>query len=279
MTQNYLTVDVEDYYQVSAFEAIVGCDKWEHYVPRVKENTRNILNVLDRHSVKATFFVLGWTAKKNPDLIKKIAEKGHKIGCHSYFHRLIYDISREDFREDTQNAKDILEQITGESVRGYRAPSYSITRRSLWALDILEELGFEFDSSIFPIHHDRYGMPDAPRFRYRIPGHNLIEYPMSTSIFFGRKIPVSGGGYFRLFPYRFTKMALMKINQKEKQPFVFFIHPWEIDPRQPRIKGAGAVSRFRHYTNLAKTAERFEKLLNDFDFIPIPDSSNSRQNG
>ena len=278
MIKNYLTIDVEDYYQVSAFESIVGFAKWDQYPQRVMNNTRRILQVLERHNVKATFFVLGWIGEKNPHLIKDIMEKGHRIGCHSYEHRLLYNLSPQEFEQDTRRAKDVLEQITGKSVRGYRAPSYSITRRSLWAFDILEDLGFEFSSSIFPIHHDRYGIPDAPRFKFKVPGHDLVEYPISTSRFFGRNIPVSGGGYFRLFPYRLTRMALSKINKREHQPFVFFIHPWEMDPEQPRMKGASAVSRFRHYTNLAKTAERFEKLLGDFDFIPIPDASKSRQN-
>ena len=278
MIKNYLTIDVEDYYQVSAFEPLVGLAKWDQCPPRVVNNTRRILQALERHNVKATFFVLGWTGEKNPHLIKEIMEKGHHIGCHSYEHRLVYNLSPQEFKQDTHRAKDILEQITGKRVRGYRAPSYSITRRSLWAFDILEDLGFEFSSSIFPIHHDRYGIPDAPRFRYKVPGHDLVEYPISTARFMGRNIPISGGGYFRLFPYRLTKMALLKINRRENQPFLFFIHPWEMDPEQPRMKGAGAVSRFRHYTNLAKTEERFEKLLSDFDFIPIPGGSNSRQN-
>ena len=278
MIQNYLTVDVEDYYQVSAFEPLVGLAKWDQYPSRVVKNTRTILQALDRHHVKATFFVLGWTGERNPDLVKEIMEKGHLIGCHSYQHRLIYNLSPREFREDTRRAKDVLEHITGRPVLGYRAPSYSITRQSLWAYDILEELGFEYSSSIFPIHHDRYGIPDAPRFRYKIPGHDIIEYPISTARFLGRNIPVSGGGYFRLFPYRFTKMALSKINKRENQPFVFFIHPWETDPEQPKMKYASPLSEFRHYTNLGKTEERLEKLLNDFQFIPIPGRSDNRQN-
>lgn len=275
LIKNYLSVDVEDYYQVSAFEPVIGPEKWDYYAPRVVANTMAILDLLERHDAKATFFVLGWTGRKNPHLIKEIAEAGHEIGCHSCYHRLIYNLSPEEFRKDTRNTKDILEQITGKRVCGYRAPSYSITLQSLWAFDILEELGFEFDSSIFPIHHDRYGIPDAPRFMYKISDSNLIEYPISTSIISGCRIPVSGGGYFRLFPYWFTRTALRRINEREKQPFVFFIHPWEIDPKQPRIKGASTISKFRHYVNLSKTAERFENLLNDFKFVPIPDQSDS----
>jgi polysaccharide deacetylase family protein (PEP-CTERM system associated) len=278
MLQNYLTIDVEDYYQVSAFEPLVGLAKWDQYPSRVVKNTRAILEALDRHYTKATFFVLGWTAERNPDLVKEIMTGGHPIGCHSYQHRLIYNLSPNEFREDTRRAKDILEQITGKAILGYRAPSYSITRQSLWAYDILEELGFAFSSSIFPIHHDRYGMPDAPRFKYKVPHHNIIEYPISTCRFFGRNIPVSGGGYFRIFPYWFTKMALSKINARENQPFVFFVHPWEIDPEQPKMMSATALSKFRHYTNLSKTMERFEKLLNDFRFVPIPEDQNPQNN-
>lgn len=266
---NFLTIDVEDYYQVSAFEEIVGFDKWDDFTPRVEKNTRRILGILERHDIKATFFVLGWTAEKFPNLVKEISDQGHEIGCHSYSHQLVYNLSPDEFRKDTQKAKDILEQLAARKVRGYRAPSYSITQKSLWAFEILEGLGFEFDSSVFPIYHDRYGVPDAPRFKYKIPGHNLIEYPISTALFWRYKMPIAGGGYFRLFPYWFTKMALRKINEKEAQPFVFYLHPWEIDSGQPRMKNASPVSKFRHYINIDKTAERFNKLLHDFEFKPI----------
>lgn len=273
MIQNYLTVDVEDYYQVSAFEPIVGASNWSHYPSRVSKNTRIILETLARHNVKATFFVVGWTGKHHPHLVKEILENGHNIGCHSYYHRLIYNLTSQEFKEETHRAKDVLEQITGKSVLGYRAPSYSITKQSLWAYDILEELGFSYSSSIFPIHHDRYGIPDAPRFRHKVPGHDIMEYPISTARYLGRNIPVSGGGYFRLLPYYFTRMALSRINNTECQPFVFFIHPWELDPEQPRMKGASPLSRFRHYTNLGKTKKRFQKLLNAFQFGSIPEDS------
>jgi len=276
--QNYLTVDVEDYYQVSAFEPLVGLTKWDQYSSRVVKNTRTILRALDRHHAKATFFVLGWTGERYPDVVREIMAKGHPIGCHSYQHRLIYTLSPNEFREDTRRAKDVLEEITGKPILGYRAPSYSITRQSLWAYGILEDLGFEFSSSVFPIYHDRYGMPGAPRFKFKVPGHDIIEYPISTARFLGRNIPVSGGGYFRIFPYQFTKTALLRINKRENHPFVFFIHPWEIDPEQPKMKHAGPLSRFRHYTNLSKTKERFEKLLNDFQFIPITEAQNRPNN-
>jgi len=270
MTQsNYLTIDVEDYFQVSAFEGIVSKDDWESFDSRVVRNTRKILTLLDHHNVRATFFVLGWTAQKQPDLVKEIFAKGHEIACHSYYHRLVYNLTPEEFYADTQQAKDILEQITGNKVDGYRAPSYSITKRSLWAIDILAELGFQYDSSIFPIYHDRYGIPDAPRFSYRLPARNMTEYPISTALFFGKKIPIAGGGYFRLFPYWFTRMALRRINKKEGKPFVFYVHPWEIDPEQPRMKEANPLSRFRHYVNLNKTYDRLRQLLRDFSFGPL----------
>jgi polysaccharide deacetylase family protein (PEP-CTERM system associated) len=269
MITNYLTVDVEDYFQVSAFEDIVGKDKWEHYPLRVEENTKKILDIFDSYNVKATFFILGWIAEKFPALVKEIDAKGHEIGCHSYYHRLVYDLTPDEFREDTRKTKDLLEHLTGRKVLGYRAPSYTITKRSLWALDILEELGFAYDSSIFPIYHDRYGLPGAPRFEYKLPDHDLIEYPISTSIIMGRKIPVAGGGYFRLFPYWFMRMALKKINVREQQPFIFYFHPWEIDPGQPRMKNSRPLSKFRHYLNLSKTTDRLRCLLEDFSFGPI----------
>jgi len=269
MLTNYLTVDVEDYFQVSAFEDIVGKDRWDTYTPRVEENTKKILDLFDSYNVKATFFVLGWIAEKFPALVREIDARGHEIGCHSYYHRLVYDLTPDEFREDTSKTKNLLEQLTGRKVLGYRAPSYTITRRSLWALDILKELGFAYDSSIFPIYHDRYGLPGAPRFRYEMPDHDMIEYPISTSLIMGRKIPVAGGGYFRLFPYWFSRMALKKINEKERQPFIFYFHPWEIDPGQPRMENCKPLSRFRHYINLKKTSGRLRQLLKDFSFAPI----------
>ncbi|MHC4453633.1 MAG: DUF3473 domain-containing protein, partial [Planctomycetota bacterium] len=193
-------------------------------------------------------------------------------------HRLVYNISPDEFRSDLIKAKNILEDIIGKRVVGYRAPSYSITNKSIWALEILEELGFEYDSSVFPVAHDRYGIPDAPRFKYKLHGRDMVEYPPTTSIILGRKIPVSGGGYFRLFPYWFTRMALSKINIKENQPFVFYIHPWEIDPEQPRMNGADVFSRFRHYNNLVKTVKRFTKLLQDFQFGPITTQEKIKEN-
>lgn len=266
---NFLTIDVEDYFHVSAFETIVTKEQWPAYECRVVSNTTKVLDLLDRHGVKATFFVLGWVAEHYPDLVAEIDRRGHEIGCHSYYHRLVYDMTPHQFKEDTARAKDVLEQLLGKRVRGYRAPSYSITQKSLWAYDILEELGFEYDSSVFPIHHDRYGIPGAPRFPYRVPGHTLQEYPLSTAPIYGNHIPVSGGGYFRLFPYWFIKGALKRINKEEGRSFMFYFHPWEIDPFQPKIRTKNILSRFRHYVNLSRTLPRLDLLLQDFRFRGI----------
>lgn len=267
--RNYLTIDVEEHFQVSAFEKNIPISDWIHHESRAQNNTNNILKILSEHNIKATFFIVGWVAEKSPELVKSIKREGHEIGCHSYAHRRVYDLTPKQFREDTKKAKDILEEIISEQIAGYRAPSYSITNSSLWALEILSDLGFTYDSSIFPIYHDAYGIPNAPRFQYKHKEINLTEYPISTTLMFGRKIPISGGGYFRFFPYWFTKMGLKSINTKERQPFMFYLHPWEIDPGQPRFNQASVLSKFRHYNNLKKTAGRLEKLLDDFSFGPI----------
>jgi polysaccharide deacetylase family protein (PEP-CTERM system associated) len=264
---NYLTIDVEDYYHVSAFENVIRFEDWDNYESRVVNNTKKLLEMLSgAGEIKATFFILGWVAEKHPEIVKEIDTNGHEIACHSYRHRLVYNMSPEEFRNDLLKAKKILEDIIGKKIKGYRAPSYSITKKSIWAFDILAELGFEYDSSIFPINHDFYGIPNAPRFKYKLSGHDLVEYPISTYKLFGFNIPVSGGGYFRLLPYCFTRIALNKINTNERQPFVFYIHPWEIDPEQPRVKNIVTLSRFRHYFNQDKTEFRFKQLLNDFNF-------------
>ena len=267
---NYLTIDVEEHFQVAAFDDIINPTDWDSHESRVVKNTKLILEILGKHKTKATFFIVGWTAERHPDLVREIDRQGHNIGCHSYMHKKIYDLTPEEFRKDTAKAKAILEQITGKKIVGYRAPSYSITNKSLWALDILEELGFEYDSSIFPVHHDNYGIPDAPRFKYHHPNKKLTEYPISTARVLGNNVPVAGGGYFRLFPYWLTKKFLKKINVLEKQPFMFYLHPWEVYPDQPRVQKSKMLSKFRHYNNLSKTKERFENLLNDFKFGAIP---------
>lgn len=269
MMTNFLTIDVEDYFQVSAFDDIIRPDQWDRYESRVERNTSFLLDLLAQKQIKATFFVVGWIAERYPGIVRSIVGQGHELACHSYLHRRIYTFTPDEFREDTKRAKGILEDLSGKRISGYRAPSYSITEKSLWALDILEELGFTWDSSIFPIRHDMYGIPDAPRFFYKLPNHDMVEFPISTAVFWGRRLPVGGGGYFRLFPYWFTKMALQRINECEKQPFMFYLHPWEIDPGQPRMKKASLFSRFRHYNNLEKTEARLNRLLDDFSFDKI----------
>jgi len=242
---NYLSIDVEDYFQVSAFEGVIRPEDWSGRESRVERNTEKILQIFAERGIKAIFFVVGWIAERHQQLVRDIVAASHEIGCHSYLHRRIYNLAPEEFREDTKKAKAILEEQSGRPVLGYRAPTYSITKKSLWALDILQELGFNYDSSIFPIHHDMYGIPDAPRFPYKLPDHDLMEYPISTAIFFGRKVPVARGGYFRLFSYWFTRLALRSINEDEGKPFIFYLHPWEMDPGQPRFTHASALSRFR----------------------------------
>ncbi len=267
---NYLTIDVEDYYQVSAFEEVVTPSMWDSMPSRVERNTQILLDMLDAFKTRATFFVVGWIAERHPNLVRSIIDRGHEIGCHSYLHRRVYTLTPAEFRDDTKKAKDILENICEQVVLGYRAPSYSITSNSLWALDILAALGFKYDSSVFPICHDIYGIPGAPRFSYVLPGCDIVELPISTARFLGRNIPVAGGGYFRLFPYWITRFFLRKINREDKRPFVFYLHPWEVDPGQPRFSQASPFSRFRHYNNLNKTAGRFRQLLQDFSFGAIP---------
>jgi polysaccharide deacetylase family protein (PEP-CTERM system associated) len=265
---NAMTVDVEDYFHVSAFAASVQRNDWERFESRVVANTSRLLELFAAHEVSATFFVLGWVAERQPALIRSIAAQGHEIACHGYSHQLVYRQSPEEFRAETQRAKTALEDIAQRPVLGYRAASYSITAQSLWALDVLAELGFTYDSSIFPVTHDRYGISGARRepHRLRTPrGHELVEFPLSTVELWRYRLPVSGGGYFRLFPYALTRAALSAINTRERRPFVFYLHPWEIDPSQPRIE-AGWLSRFRHYNNLDKCEARLRKLVSEFSF-------------
>jgi polysaccharide deacetylase family protein (PEP-CTERM system associated) len=264
---NALTIDVEDYYHVSAFERVVRYEDWDLYESRVKRNTDRILDLLDEHQTKATFFVLGWVAEQQPKSIRAISERGHEVASHGYAHRRIYTQTPDQFREETRRSKRIIEDIIGRPVIGYRAASYSVTRKSLWALDILSEEGFRYDSSIFPIFRDRYGIPGYPRFPHRVKvnGGHLMEYPLSTVRVGGINIPIAGGGYLRLFPYAFTRWGLRWINEQEKQPAIVYLHPWEIDPDQPRMDG-NLLSNFRHYVNLDGTEEKFISLLREFKF-------------
>jgi polysaccharide deacetylase family protein (PEP-CTERM system associated) len=265
--QNAFTLDVEDYFQVSAFESAVKRDAWERFPPRVEDNTRRVLDLLDRHGTKGTCFVLGWIAERHPQLVQEIATRGHEVACHGYSHRLIYNQTPADFAEETRRSKDALEQIIGRPVRGYRAASYSITGKSLWALDTLIELGFAYDSSIFPVHHDRYGIPAAPRFPHVIEraGGSIVEFPISTLNLGVYRLPVGGGGYFRIFPYWLSAGAIKYLNARERKPAMFYVHPWEVDPGQPRI-GASLLSRFRHYYHLDRCEQRLDRLLSGAPF-------------
>jgi len=266
--KNAFTVDVEDYFQVEGFANAIDRGSWDGFRTRVKGNTSLLLNMLDQRKVRATFFVLGWVARKHPEIVRQIAAAGHEVASHGMSHRLIYTQAPDEFRQETRDAKALLEDLAQKPVTGYRAATYSITSRSLWALDILCEEGFRYDSSIFPMRHDRYGIPDAeqkPHVLTTPGGARLVEFPISVLRYGGAKIPVAGGGYFRLFPYGLTRWALRKLNAQQ-QEFVFYIHPWEVDPDQPRVEGAGALSRFRHYLNLDRCAERLGRLLGDFEF-------------
>ena len=272
MTQvNALTVDVEDYFQVNAFAPYISRESWDSFPLRVDTNTRRILDLFDEYDVKATFFVLGWVAKRLPQLAREIQQRGHEIACHGYHHELIYAIGPERFREDIRTAKELLEDQTGARISGYRAPSYSITRHSLWALQILVEEGFSYDSSIFPVHHDTYGIPGAQRFPHTLQtdAGSLLEFPLTTMpLLRGRWetcLPIAGGGYLRLLPAALISKGMATINAKEKQPVVLYFHPWEIDPDQPRVK-AGIKSTFRHYVNLGRTMKKLQYLLSHLRF-------------
>ncbi len=265
--KNALTVDVEDYFHVSAFAKSINRKDWDKHPLRVEKNTHRLLDLFDEAQVKATFFVLGWVADRNKGLVKEIANRGHEVASHGYSHQLIYNQTPDVFREETIRSKSLLEDIVQVPVRGYRAASYSITSESLWALDILAEAGFDYDSSIFPVRHDRYGIPDAKEIPHALKtpqGYSLVEFPLSTAKIFNYKLPVAGGGYFRLYPYVLTRAGLRQVNSRQ-QPFIFYLHPWEIDPDQPKVE-AGWFSRFRHYNNLEKCESRLRRLMQDFQF-------------
>jgi polysaccharide deacetylase family protein (PEP-CTERM system associated) len=260
--RNVISVDVEDYFHAEVFSKVVRPTDWDTCPPRVENNTRRILELFARCDVQATFFVLGWVAQRYPGLVREIAAAGHELACHSYAHQLIYNLQPEVFRDDTRRAKDLIEQVAGVAIYGYRAPTFSIDTRSLWALDILAEMGFTYDSSIFPIYHDRYGIPQAPRFPFRVltSAGPIIEYPMTTFRLWGEhNLPVGGGGYLRLLPRWYTHLGRHHA-RKDNLPVIAYVHPWEIDAQQPRLK-LGFKSRLRHYTNLGKTYERLGDML------------------
>lgn len=271
---NAFSVDVEDYFQVSAFEDQIDRSDWDSYPLRVENNTRRIVEILEEHQVRATFFVLGWVAEKMPRLIQEIHELGHEIASHSHWHRLIYRMTPERFREDLVRSQDVLQSLIGDKITSFRAPSFSITEKSKWALEILAEEGFTTDSSIFPIYHDRYGIPNAPTGIHQIQTKSgpLWEFPPSVVRIARINVPVSGGGYFRLYPNHWSLHWLESINSRESKPFVFYIHPWEIDPGQPRLNAGSRVSRLRHYVNLSSTENKLHQLLQRFQFGTVSET-------
>lgn len=267
-----MTVDVEDYFHVAAFKDVISPADWDRWQPRVVDNTRRLLDIFDRFDIEATFFVLGWVAERRPELVREIHRRGHEIASHGYSHQLIFEQSPEVFRRETARSKAILQDAIGEEVSGYRAASYSIVKSSTWALDILAELGFTWDSSIFPVHHDTYGMVGSPDQPYRLTtpsGYELTEFPLTTATVFGFPLPAAGGGYFRQYPYRLSKWLLERASGHGERPVIFYLHPWEVDPEQPRVPGASWKSRFRHYTNLSRCRSRLERLCGDFNFTSV----------
>ncbi len=268
---NALSVDLEEYFQVSGFEKYVDRSAWDTLPSRIVRNTDRVLEILGKAKTKATFFVVGWIAERHPTVVRWIAEAGHEIACHSYWHRLVYDLTPEEFRADTERAVAAIEAASGVKVRGYRAPSYSITSQSRWALDILMDMGFQFDSSIFPVEHDRYGWPGSSRFVEeirRVDETVLWEFPPSTYPLMNRAVPVAGGGYLRMLPYNYSKWALEHINLEEGRAGCVYFHPWEIDSEQPRLS-TSAASWLRHSFGISGMEEKVKKLLGDFEFAPM----------
>src|SRR4029077_9179549 len=266
-----LSVDVEDYFQVEAFAGQVARESWDSWPSRVVNNTQRVLDLFDAHQAKATFFFVGWVAARFPHLVREVQSRGHELACHSYWHRTVYSLSPDEFRQDTRQAKQAIEDAVGVTVSGYRAPSWSITKACLWALDILAEEGFTYDSSIYPIHHDLYGVPGAKRFPYIHAcgnGLEITELPPATLRFLATNFPVAGGGYLRIFPSAFTELAFRKFENTYRERVVVYLHPWELDPEQPRICGP-LKSRFRHYTNLRRMRARVSAILQRHRFAPF----------
>ena len=268
--RNALTVDLEDYFHVSAYAGRVRLEDWDNYPSRVAQNTDRLLKILDQHACRATFFVLGWVAEKKPALVARVAAAGHEIACHSLLHRRVFDLTPQEFREDTRRAKAVIEDASGKHVVGYRAPSFSITKKSAWALDILADEGFQYDSSVFPVEHPSYGVPMAPRSPCWIdtPSGRILEFPMPTLTIGSRRSPIGGGAYFRLLPYRYTLWSMRYLNRQENFPVCVYIHPWELDPEQPRM-GGNFSARVRQYFGLRGTESKLKKLLRDFEFCPL----------
>ncbi|WP_137918836.1 XrtA system polysaccharide deacetylase [Hydrogenophaga sp. 2FB] len=260
---NALTIDVEDYFQVSAMAPYIDRAEWDQRECRVEHNIDRILQLLAAKQTRATFFTLGWVAERYPEMVRRIVREGHELASHGYGHQRVSDLSEAEFFDDITRAKGLLEDIGGQAVLGYRAPSFSIGAGNLWALDTLKRAGYRYSSSIYPVRHDHYGMPDAPRFAHQI-RDGLLEVPPTTLRLFNRNLPSSGGGYFRLMPYSLSRWMLQQVNLRDAQSAIFYFHPWEIDPEQPRVAGIDLKTRFRHYVNIGRTEQRLSRLLDDF---------------
>ena len=265
---NALTVDVEDYFQVSAFAPHIERASWDSIPCRIERNIERLLTLFDEHGAKATFFTLGWIAERYPSVVRDMVAHGHELASHGQSHLRATEQSHAEFRSDVECARKRLEDVGGVAVRGYRAPSFSIGRGNLWAFDCLADAGYAYSSSVYPVQHDHYGMPEAPRFAFRA-ANGLLELPITTTRLFARNFPAGGGGFFRLLPYRASHWAIKRVNCVDGQPAIFYFHPWEIDPHQPRIRGASAKTRFRHYLNLDRTELRLKRLLSDFHWDRI----------
>jgi polysaccharide deacetylase family protein (PEP-CTERM system associated) len=267
---NCLTVDVEDYFHPNAMDAAVRPDEWSSLPQRVERNTYRVLDLLDRHDAKATFFVLGWVAERQPRLVREITARGHELACHGHRHRLAYELGPREFRRDVERARALLQDVSGEPVEGFRAASYSILASTMWAIDILIELGFAYDSSIFPVHHDLYGIPSFDRFRVRLdrPAGSIVEIPPSTLRIAGANLPIAGGGYLRIAPFSWTRWAIRRLNRIDGEPAIVYIHPWELDADQPRL-AARYRTRLRQYSRLAGMERKLQRLLAEFDFAPL----------
>lgn len=263
-TVNALSCDVEDYFQVAAFDDVVDRSGWDSRPGRVERNTHAVLDLFGRAGVKGTFFTLGWVADRHPGLVRRMVAEGHEVASHGYDHAKVTTLTPAEFRQDIRRTKALLEDLGGAVVKGYRAPSYSIGRTNLWALDVLQEEGHRYSSSIYPINHDHYGMPEAPRFAFRTRPDGLLELPVTTVEVGSHQLPCGGGGYFRLLPYRWCRWALRRVNAADQRAGIFYFHPWEIDPGQPRIAKASLKSRLRHYVKLGTMEQRIERLLGDF---------------
>lgn len=266
-----MTVDVEDYFQVSAFEPYISREAWKRTPTRVEANVDNILEMFEQKKAKGTFFTLGWIAERHPQMVRRIAAEGHEVASHGWSHVRVTQQNRQQFREDVVRTKGNLESLIGKEILGYRAASYSIGQGNLWALEVLNETGHRYSSSIFPIKHDLYGMPESPRFAFRPHEDEFTEFPLTTFQLGGKNLPCAGGGWFRLFPYSGMRWAMRRVNRRDRQPVIFYFHPWEIDPQQPRISGLDAKTRFRHYLNLCRTQGRLQRLLDDFRWARMMD--------